>query len=185
MLKLRMYRFNFPVLILAGINNSGPTHWQSLWQQKNPNFFKVEHRDWDSPVCSDWVDDLECVVIRTCPDTVLVAHSLGCLLVAHWSAQSSLQVKAGMLVSVPDPSAPMFPREAKGFNNVPMTRLGFPSVVVASTDDPYGSPDFMRHCAAQWGSRFVSVGAYGHINAESGLGDWPEGYSLLASMCSS
>ncbi|OYU42993.1 MAG: alpha/beta hydrolase, partial [Burkholderiales bacterium PBB4] len=33
--------------------------------------------------------------------------------------------------------------------------------------------------AHSWGSRFVNYGARGHINADSGLGDWPEGLQFL------
>jgi predicted alpha/beta hydrolase family esterase len=60
--------------------------------------------------------------------------------------------------------------------------LPFPSIVVASTDDPYGGVPFSQACAAAWGSRWESIGPRGHINADSGLGDWDEGQGWLASM---
>lgn len=171
-----------PVLVLAGINNSGPTHWQTLWQKKYPNFVKVEHRDWDRPVCSEWVDDLELAVKKSGRDTVLVAHSMACLQVAHWAAKSTLQIHAAMLVAVPDPQGANFPQEAKGFENVPTQRFKFPSIVVASTNDAYGSAKYMEHCASNWGSKFINLGAYGHINASSGLDEWTAGYELLTSL---
>ena len=82
----------------------------------------------------------------------------------------------------PNPEGESFPKEAVGFSPVPMKRLGFPSIVVASSNDPYATIEFAKSCAAAWGSRFVKPGALGHINAESGLGEWPEGLSLLQSL---
>lgn len=171
-----------PVLVLAGINNSGPTHWQTLWEEKYPNFSRLEHRDWDHPICSEWVADIENAVRVLGPNTVLVAHSLACLSVAHWAAKSTHPIKAAMLVSVPDPSGAAFPNEATGFGNVPNHRFNFPSIVVASTNDPFGSVDYMNECAIAWGSRFFKLGAYGHINSSSGLGDWIEGYNIFLSL---
>jgi predicted alpha/beta hydrolase family esterase len=75
-----------------------------------------------------------------------------------------------------------FPRDALGYDDVPFVRLPFPTRVVASSNDPYASLAFARRCAQAWGSRFVEVGERGHINAESGLDDWPEGRAWLASL---
>ena len=114
---------------------------------------------------------------RTPP--VLVAHSLACLLVAHWHQASSSPIEAAFLVSVPDPSSDIFPAQAAGFAKVPQQRLSFPSLIVASTNDPYGSLAYARTRAGQWGSALAVVGAFGHINDQSGLGNWPEGWTLL------
>jgi hypothetical protein len=65
---------------------------------------------------------------------------------------------------------------------VPLTRLPFATMVVASSDDPYGGMPFSQTCANAWGSRWIDIGARGHINADSGLGDWDEGRSWLASL---
>ena len=170
------------ILVLAGINNSGPAHWQTLWQEKYPGFAKVEHRDWDNPVCAEWVDDIEHAVRQSGPETILLAHSLACLALAHWAARTSLRVKAAMLVAVPDPRASTFPKEASGFENFPLEKFAFPSIVVTSTNDPFGSVEHTQACAAAWGSHFIVAGAYGHINAASGLGEWPEGYEILCSL---
>ena len=116
------------------------------------------------------------------PNVVIAAHSLGCLLVVHWASLKRSNIAGALLVAVPDPSSPAFPSEASGFAPVPDIRLGFPTVVVASTDDPYGTVDFARGCANVWGSRFVNIGAAGHINAASGLGGWPVGFELLAQL---
>ncbi|WP_443192455.1 RBBP9/YdeN family alpha/beta hydrolase [Pseudomonas indica] len=170
------------VLILPGYGNSGPGHWQSLWQAAGPAFQRVEQRDWEHPVCAEWVAALEKAVAEAGDDCVLVAHSLACLLVAHWAAQTRQSVRAALLVALPDPSGPAFPSDASGFAPVPLMPLPFPSLVVASRDDPYGSLDFSRSCAGAWGSRWVDIGPAGHINGDSGLGDWPEGKRLLESL---
>ncbi|MFT4184927.1 MAG: alpha/beta hydrolase, partial [Rhizobium sp.] len=63
--------------------------------------------------------------------------------------------------------------------NPPRQRLPFPSLLVASTDDPYGPSGYAKESACIWGSELVDVGPLGHINAASGLGDWPEGQALF------
>lgn len=167
------------VLTFPGIGNSGPAHWQTLWERANPDFVRIVQRDWDRPVCEEWVAALENTVQRLGPSVVIVAHSLACLAVAHWAAKAHSPIKAALLVAVPDPEGENFPAEALGFSPLPRQALDFPSVVVASTDDPYGSLSHAQSCAAAWGSRLVNIGAAGHINAGSGLGSWPAGYALL------
>ena len=95
---------------------------------------------------------------------------------------NAVVLRAALLVAVPDPNGPRYPAEAKSFGEVPLTRLGFHTRVVASHDDPYGSFEHANRCAAAWGSELCDVGNAGHINAESGLGDWPTGEALLRSL---
>lgn len=168
-------------LILPGINDSGPEHWQSRWEHALSGARRVRQTDWDQPACADWVTTLRQAVAETRTDVVLVAHSLGCLLVAHAAARNALpaSVRGALLVAPPDPDAPSFPEVATGFCPLPLKRLPFPSVVVASQDDPYASFEFSTRVAAAWGSRFVNAGACGHVNAASGLGDWPAGRKWL------
>lgn len=92
---------------------------------------------------------------------------------------SSSLVRAAFLVTVPDPDGPNFPSAAQGFKPVPLMRFPFPSLVVASTDDPFGSVHHAQRCAVAWGSAFVEIGSAGHINADSGHGEWPVGFALL------
>ena len=173
------------VLTFPGIGNSGPQHWQSLWEQRNPEFFsRISQRDWDNPVCEEWASVLESTVRSTRSPVVVVAHSLACLAVAHWAAKKHSPIKAALLVAVPNPEGPSFPAEAIGFAPLPRPRFSFPSIVVASTDDPYGSLAHAETCASLWGSRLVNIGAGGHINADSGLGQWLGGYALLQQLCS-
>ncbi|HQY58335.1 MAG: alpha/beta hydrolase [Nitrospira sp.] len=166
-------------LVVPGIGNSGPGHWQTLWEQRHPGWQRVQQRDWDRPVCAEWLHGLDAAMARLSAPPVLIAHSMGCLLVAHWAQWASRPVRAALLVAVPDPDGPMFPPAAQGFQPVPAEPLRFPSLVVASSDDPFGSVAYARRCAADWGSDFVEAGTIGHINADSGLGDWPAGLVLL------
>lgn len=173
------------VLIIPGIGDSGPDHWQTRWQAQFHCCRRVEQHDWDNPSCDHWLQRLDQEIRATGPQSVLVAHSLGCLLVAHWAARFSGTVKGALLVAVPDPHGANFPAQARGFTPLPQEPLPFPSILVASADDPYSDPRFARVCASSWGSRLVDVGAKGHINSDSGLDDWPQGQSLLRALMDS
>lgn len=168
-----------PILILPGYGGSGPLHWQSEWQRLHPEFRRVEQRDWEHPELGEWCATLERAVAEAGPETALVAHSVACLLVAHWAARTQRTIAAALLVAPPDPAQSDFPEVLASFGPTPRARLPFRSIVVGSTDDPYAAPDFAASCAAAWGSEFVSVGAAGHINAASYLGAWPVGLALL------
>lgn len=170
-------------LVLPGYGGSGPEHWQSLWQDGNPAFKRVEQEDWEHPNREAWVRRLEETLDRAQAPVVLVAHSLACLLVPHWAAGAKAEqlakVRGALLVAVADPEGGAFPKDAKGFSPVPMEPLPFNTLVVASSDDPYATPDFSRACSEAWGAEWIEVGAKGHINADSGLGRWNEGRELL------
>lgn len=172
-------------LILPGIGNSGPEHWQTLWERQHPDWQRVQQRDWDHPVCEEWVRRLDDAIGRLPAPPVLIAHSMGCLVVAHWAHRSSASVRAAFLVAVPDPEGPCFPSAAQGFQPLPTKKFHFQSLVVTSSDDPFGSVAHAKRCAAAWGSGFVEIGAAGHINADSGLGHWPAGLALFDALLKS
>ena len=109
-----------------------------------------------------------------------MAHSAGCALIARWAVgDSSKRIRGALLVAPSDPEAPSFPSGPRGFAPIPMLRLRFRSIVVASSNDPYVTPSRAQTFAKKWGSEFVMIGGAGHINSASGLGDWPEGLALL------
>jgi predicted alpha/beta hydrolase family esterase len=138
-------QMDFPILIIPGHGDSGPAHWQSLWQERQPGWARMQVDNWDHAICDDWTAAIEREVSRLGNDTVLVAHSLGCLAVAHWAARYASPIRAAMLVAVPDPATPAFPSaDTIGFSPLPMRRLPFPSTVVASSDDPYADIAFAR-----------------------------------------
>lgn len=168
-----------PVLVLPGFGNSGPRHWQTLWAARHPGWTRVELGQWDAPHCDQWVLALD-QAVRRCPSPpLLVAHSLACLLVAHWASRATAAAHGAFLVAIPEPGTPCFPPTATGFTPVPMSPLPFPSLVVASVNDPFGSLAHAQRCASAWGSRCVNIGEAGHINVESGHGAWVEGYLLF------
>ena len=172
------------VLTLAGIWNSGPTHWQTLWEKRHPAWTRVAHRDWNNPECREWVDELDGAIAASEGRPLLVAHSLSCGMVAHWARSgSALKIAGALLVAPADAEGPSFPTEAQGFAPMQLHTLPFPSIVVASSNDPYVSIERARAFASAWGSRFVEIGEAGHINGDAGYGDWPEGERLLADFC--
>jgi predicted alpha/beta hydrolase family esterase len=173
------------VLTLAGMWNSGPQHWQTLWESKHPGWQRVPHRDWTNPECHEWVAELDGAIAASDDGPpILVAHSLACALVAHWAAsESALKIAGAFLVAPSDVEAPSYPKDAKGFAPMPLQKLPFPSVVVASSNDQYVTLERARAFAAAWGSRFVEIGAAGHINGDSGHGEWPEGENMLKDFC--
>lgn len=166
------------ILIVPGLGSSGPAHWQTHWEQ-HYGYQRVQQRDWDNPICEDWVQNLEAAVVAAGPGVVLVAHSLGCITIAHWASTTRHRIKGALLVAPADVDRSDMPSEIVNFAPIPLARLPFPSIVVASTTDEYVTLARAQELAEAWGSRFVNVGALGHINSESGLGLWPEGHVLL------
>lgn len=167
------------IITIPGIDGSGAGHWQSLWEQASPSAVRIQPSAWDRPRLTDWISALEQRVREAPKPPVLVAHSLGCLLVAHWATRTSTAIRAALLVSVPDPEGPNFPLEARTFAEVPRIPLPFPALIVSSQDDPYGSQTYARTVAEQWGAASVAIGNFGHINESSGVGEWEYGRGVL------
>lgn len=157
---------------LPGIYNSGAGHWHSLWEKASPQFSRFEPQSWEQPDLQDWIAATERAVRAAEAPVILVAHSLSCLLVAHWAAQTTLKVAGAFLVSVPDPQGPRFPKVAldAGFQNFPAHPLPFASLMIGSSNDAYGTIGFMRHRSEQWKAPLINLGQLGHINEASGLG---------------
>jgi predicted alpha/beta hydrolase family esterase len=168
-------------VFLAGIGNSEPEHWQSIWfrsMEKSASW--VDHRDWDNPDAAEWVDDLEAVMAKIRGPKVFVAHSLGCLLaVERAKRHRDPDVRGSFLVSVPDVNGRNFPRQAVGFGAAVDGRPPMPAMVVASTNDAYSSVAHAQSVAAAWAVALTDVGALGHINLASGIGAWPAGRQLF------
>ncbi|WP_332824113.1 RBBP9/YdeN family alpha/beta hydrolase [Ramlibacter sp.] len=168
------------VLILPGWENSGPKHWQSLWEQRH-GYRRVEQHDWLTPLRGDWVARLEDVVLTCDEPAVLVAHSLGCVLVAAWAAksQNTHRVKAALLVAPGDVERPDIRDQIPSWSPIELQALPFPAVLVASRTDPYCEFERARLFGYAWNAQFMDYGDCGHINADSGLASWPEGHVLL------
>ena len=168
------------VLLLPGWEDSGPRHWQSLWEARR-GYRRVEQHDWMKPLRGDWIARLEDVVLTCDEPAVLVAHSLGCILVAAWAAHSrnTQRVKAALLVAPGDVERPEIRELLPSWSPIELQALPFPSVLVASRDDPFCTQERSRLFASAWNAQFMDYGDCGHINADSGLGSWPEGHVLL------
>jgi predicted alpha/beta hydrolase family esterase len=168
------------VLILPGWQNSGPEHWQSRWEALH-GFTRVQQHDWMQPLRGDWMVQLEEAVLVAPGPVVLAAHSLGCMLTAAWASHSrnTHRVHGALLVAPGDPEREELRAVLKSWSPVPLQSLPFKSILLGSHDDPYCSFGRAQQFAQAWGSEFVDYGNCGHINAESGLGDWPEGLQRL------
>jgi predicted alpha/beta hydrolase family esterase len=167
-------------LILPGWQNSGPDHWQSRWETLH-GYRRVDQHDWMHPRRGDWIARLEDVILSTEGPVVLVAHSLGCILTAAWAqvSRSTARVQGALLVAPGDAEREALRGVLPSWSPIVRQRLPFPSVLVGSRNDPYCGFERAQGLANDWGSRFVDLGERGHINAESGLGDWPEGHAWL------
>jgi uncharacterized protein len=170
------------VLILPGWLNSGPDHWQSRWERTH-GYQRVEQHDWQRPLRGDWIARLEDVLLSCTEPAVLVAHSLGCLTAAAWAAhsQNTYLVKAALLVAPPDTAREDIGQMLPGWSidKLPLQKLPFKAVVFASSDDPFCGIDQAERFASNWGATFIDIGARGHINADSGLDDWPQAHAEL------
>lgn len=167
------------VFILPGLYDSGPQHWQTHWEQTY-GFTRIRQRDWDTPVCADWLQTIDGIVSQQPLDQViLVGHSLACSTIVRWAAAYDRTIKGALLVGPSDVEAPSYPSGTTGFMPMPLNKLPFPSITVASTNDEYVSIERAQQFADAWGSRLVNIGDYGHINSTSNLRLWPEGMALL------
>jgi len=170
------------VLVIPGWQNSGPRHWQTIWEGQSPIFLRVQQKDWEFPHREWWLQRISEEVHQAPAPIVFAAHSLGCLAVAHWcqvALEDVSKIKGALLVAPVDVDGKEMPRQIKDFAPIPRRLLPFPSIVVSSSNDPFLSVDRARELARDWGSRLVDIGPAGHINGDSGLGDWPEGKRLL------
>src|SRR6478609_4971280 len=176
------------VLLVPGLNDSGPGHWQTLWQQALPNAERVDLGMWDDPHRNTWVNQLNLAIHRAGRPVILVAHSLACHAVSWWAEYERPgrdgPVKAALLVAPPEvEQGKVDPRLAR-FAPVTPQALPFPSILAASRDDPWIAFGRARRLARLWKSRFVDAVWLGHINADSGVRDWPFGQYLLRQLAS-
>uniref|UniRef100_UPI000826F6F4 RBBP9/YdeN family alpha/beta hydrolase n=1 Tax=Hydrogenophaga palleronii TaxID=65655 RepID=UPI000826F6F4 len=169
------------VLVLPGRGNSPAAHWQTHWEAADPGLARVLQREWLTPRRDEWVRTLAEVLAARSTPAVLVAHSLAVSLVIHLVAAwpslypgKALPVRGALLVAPSDVEAADYPPGPVGFDPLPLAPLPFPSIVVASTDDPRVTLERARFFATAWGARLEIAGALGHMGSDSNLGDWPQ-----------
>lgn len=166
-------------MIVPGLDNSGPQHWQSRWQHLFPTCVRIEQEHWDRPDLQKWSQRLQEGLFQKMPvdrPILLIAHSFGCLTTIH-SALAHVplikeRVAGALLVAPADP-------EKFGVSAELRASVPFPSIVVGSQNDPWMEASETVKWAKLWGSEYIDAGALGHINADSQLGDWVDGQALL------
>jgi predicted alpha/beta hydrolase family esterase len=174
--------FQSTILIIPGLGNSGPQHWQSLWENEF-NFTRIEQKEWDTPVCTDWIENINNEVSKHDPaNVILVGHSLACTTIAYWAQKFNIKIKGALLVGPSDTEADTYPTGTTGFKPVPLIKLPFKSIVVASTNDYYVTFERAKLFADSWGSELINIGDAGHINVASGFGEWNKGLEILKRM---
>ncbi len=166
-------------IIVPGWRDSGPGHWQSLWAGRLDSAVRVQQDDWITPSRKAWVASLARTILLQPAPVVIVAHSLGCIATAHLPAEAAACIQGALLVAPADPE-----RRASliDFAPVPCQKLPYRSVLVASSNDPYCPVRLAGAYARAWGSEFVRIQDGGHMNIESGHGEWPLGVALLQSL---
>ncbi|HMO45680.1 MAG TPA: alpha/beta fold hydrolase [Rubrivivax sp.] len=181
------------VLIVPGLRDAVATHWQTLLEarlrsagQPVASVPPLGREDLD---CARKVAAIERAAQSVGGPIVLVAHSGGCIMVAHWALQTQRAVQGALLATPPDFEAPMpqgYPTldalRAGGWLPVPRTRLPFPSLVAASRDDPLADFDRVAVLARDWGGRLVDLGFVGHLNPASGYGEWRRAEDFIAEL---
>lgn len=160
-------------LIIPGLHNSGPDHWQTWLETYVPGSVRVIQRDWTNANLPDWSSRVRREINRIPGKLFIVAHSFGVLAAVQAAQDHAGRIGGALFV------APADPERFGVAEYLPLEPLAFNSVVVGSTNDPWMRHDRAAHWADLWGSDFVSLGAAGHINADSGFGPWPEGLALL------
>lgn len=176
-------------LIVPGFRGSGADHWQTWMEQRIDGARRVGGIDWNRPVLALWAGEVR-REIDAAPGAVwLVAHSFGCLASVIAAADRPAKVAGLLLVAPAEPrrfslfgTREEYPGGDSVASALPTEQLGSPSLLVASRNDPW--LDFARagELAERWGSRLVDAGEAGHINTESGHGEWADGLALLAGL---
>ena len=173
------------ILLLPGWQDSGPEHWQSRWEALHGDE-RVQQNDWMWPRRGDWMARLDEVLLADRRPVVLVAHSLGCQLVAAWADHSrhTARVQAAFLVAPPDVERDDTPPQLHNWRPMVRRPLPFPALALASSNDPFCSLERAEGLARDWGAVLLEAGPLGHLNHDSGLGDWTEGRALLTRFAS-
>lgn len=169
------------ILILPGYKNSPPGHWQSRWENNLSTARRVAFGDWHKPVFEEWRDNLVSTVRAAKRPVVLIGHSIGAQVAVQAADEFGARVAGALLVAPPEVENPSIrPRHLLTFGPARRDPLPFPSVTIASRNDPFCAFDKAEAMAADWGSLFMDAGSSGHLNEESGHGPWPEGLMVFA-----
>ncbi|GAA3996953.1 alpha/beta hydrolase [Comamonas faecalis] len=179
------------ILIVPGLRDHAPAHWQTLLAAQLPKVRTVAPmgRTGAGLNRAARVQAIEQAAQAIDGPIVIVAHSGGCPMVAHWAAQTQRPVHGALLATPPELDLPMPegypPLQALsdgGWLPVPLQTLPFPSIVAASRNDPLARFAQVEQMARAWGSRLVDLGEVGHLNPASGYGEWPRAHEFIAEL---
>ena len=175
------------ILIVPGLRDHVEAHWQTLLAQKLPNTVTVPPLEHDKLSCQARVDAIDNTLRTIGGPVLIVAHSAGCMMVAHWALRSSRPIIGALLAAPADVETQMpagYPSldqlSANGWTPIPRRRLPFPNILAASSNDPLTQLERARGFAQDWGSQLVELGPVGHLNPNSGHGPWPQAQTLIA-----
>lgn len=172
------------ILVLPGLGDSGPDHWQTRWEMKLSSARRVVQSNWSDAKRDEWAGAIIEAVERAEKPVMLVAHSLAVISIAH-AAPKLKNVRGAFLVAPSNVEREnLTPGISRDFAPIPRDPLPFPSLLVGSRNDPYCDFDTAGDFANAWGSKFIDAGEAGHINVESGHGPWPEGLMTFAGFLS-
>ena len=160
-------------LIVPGMHNSGPEHWQSHWHRRFPHWQRITEQRWSEPDLASWSAKVAEYLAQASGKVHIVAHSFGTLASIAAARQYAHKVASLLIVAPADPANFQIPDEQLGGT------LPFPALLVASRNDPWMSLERAQHWSQQWQVPLFDAGEAGHINADSGHGAWPEGLALL------
>ena len=181
---------NTDILILPGHEGAGPQHWQTRMASKLSTARVIEQPDWFFPSLSDAIGEIVAAVRDAQRPIVFVAHSAGCTLLSHSIASIAAlglqdRLRGAYLVAPPSESKLLtLARMDPAMAMMPRNPLPFPSLLVASSNDPFSNMEESAGLALAWGSLLVEAGDAGHINTASGHGPWPEGMMRFAGFLS-
>ncbi len=174
------------ILIVPGLRDHVSDHWQTLLAAKLQKVRSVAPLEHDKLSCAARVDAIERTLADIGGPVILVAHSAGTMMVAHWARHATRPIQGALLATPSDMETPMpagYPTVDQLDNNgwlpIPRNKLPFPSILAASSNDPLSRLERARALAEAWGSRFVELGAVGHLNPASGFGEWPRAEELI------
>lgn len=171
--------FKSKIFILPGLGNSGEDHWQTHWENQF-NFTRIQQRDWDKPVCAEWIETIDKQIETTSTNQIIfVGHSLACATIVNWATRYYRKIKGALLVAPSDTEATSFPKGTTGFTPMPLKKLEFPSITITSSNDFYVTLERAKFFANAWGSPLINIGDAGHINTAAGFGRWDEGLEYL------
>jgi predicted alpha/beta hydrolase family esterase len=177
------------VLIVPGLRDHVAQHWQTLLAERLPRVRQVPAMGRNDLNCAVRVAAIERELAAIDGPVIVVAHSGGVIMFAHWALRHRRPILGALLATPPDfeqlmpegyPSVEAL--RAGGWLPVPRARLPFLSIVAASRNDPLGSYKRVAALARDWGSRLVDLGEVGHLNPASGFGEWPQAEALIAKL---